>query len=123
MKECLNRLDFDKAIEVSAGEYAAFDETVPVKSYIESFVEWFGATPVVDELIDKSPSPSLLKSIVDFLKNDAEVVQDNNVLDDVADLSDSTVSEIDSSDTLGAIRPAALAGFFSVSCITACSAV
>ena len=107
---------------MSAGKYAAFDETVPVKSYIESFVEWFGATPVVDELIDKSPSPSPLKSVADFFENDAEVVQDNNVLDDIADHSDSTVSEIDSSDTLGAIRPAASAGIFSVRRITACSA-
>jgi hypothetical protein len=89
----------DKAINEYADERAASDKAVPVKSYIESFVEWFGAASVSDDAIDETPSTSLLKSIAGFFMNDPEGTQDVDVAGE-ADLSpDATVLTAKSFDT------------------------
>ena len=84
MNKCLNIVVFD----VSTDKHAASNETVPVKSYINRFVEWFDPTHVSHDDIGEMSSPSLLKSIANFFMNHEKIAQD---VVDKANLSDLAV--------------------------------
>ena len=73
----------DKAVEESADERTASDEMVPAKSYFDSFVEWFAASPVSTDAFGETSFFSSGASV------DKDSINDPNLSDSSSSFAES----------------------------------